>query len=162
MPSSGTHTGNVNIIRHFAVPYPDPDGQHAHAHAHDHDHDHSGGSENDMERGEREVEVWFTLSAVDYVFELRVPRLQIVASSSLRGGEKDREREMSGEDKYKDKDKDRDGGGEILKKELRREIERWWEGVADHMNKLVCSSSFGGVNEIKRLFCFWVLLGENS
>lgn len=84
-----------------------------------------------MQDGEREVS--FTLSPVDHVFELRVPRLQITAflASSSREKEKCPLNAAGVEEKEKYNDRDAD------KKELRREIKRWWEGIADHVDALV-------------------------
>jgi 1-phosphatidylinositol-3-phosphate 5-kinase len=83
-------------------------------------------------------EVSFTLSAVDYIFELRVPRLQMTASLGISQREREKcsvpSEVIPGEHKDGDKDTgDRDGE----KKELRREIQMWWERVADHMDTLV-------------------------
>ncbi|KAG6816538.1 hypothetical protein H0H87_005315 [Tephrocybe sp. NHM501043] len=74
--------------------------------------------------------VSFTCSRVDDIFQLRVPRLQISRSertihdsaSSLIRSESVETAEESEEEQEK--------------RELRREIRRWWEGVADHMDKL--------------------------
>lgn len=70
------------------------------------------------------------LSAVEDIFELRVPKLQIVRTGgSLDGGsEKPTESHSKpGED----------GKADDEKKALRREIKEWWQGVAEHMDKLV-------------------------
>ncbi|KAF9456920.1 hypothetical protein BDZ94DRAFT_1326638 [Collybia nuda] len=69
--------------------------------------------------------VSFSLSTVEYIFELRVPRLQITRGN----GDKSSKESVASEPKNTpDIDED--------KKELRREIKRWWEGVTDHLDKL--------------------------
>jgi 1-phosphatidylinositol-3-phosphate 5-kinase len=76
---------------------------------------------------------------VDYVFELRVPRLQMTVPASV-GVSKVRERERGRErerEKEKEREQEKDGDGDVEKRELRREIKKWWEGVADHMDTLV-------------------------
>ena len=102
----------MNIVRHFSVvASPSP-------------------SALQGEDGDKDREVSFTLSAVDYIFELRVPRLQMTSQREREKCSLSLEAVPGGEDKDKG---DRDGE----KKELRREIKRWWEGVADHMDTLV-------------------------
>lgn len=112
----------LNIIRHFSV-------QHA--------------------------TVSFSLSIVDDIFELRVPRLQINGGSELERERGERmEKIASSADHHPNgttKGKEggmNTGGGDIDvdaaeedKKVLRREIKRWWEGITDHMDKLVSSCS---------------------
>ena len=73
------------------------------------------------------VDVSFTLSKIEDIFELKAPRLQIVRDTekssipqTLLG-----KKEKSEEDEARPK------------KELRREIKKWWEGVADHIDKIV-------------------------
>lgn len=49
-------------------------------------------------------------------------------------------------DKLMDKDKDEQSTvvqrvsleGDVEKRELRREINGWWQGVAEHLDRLVC------------------------
>lgn len=77
--------------------------------------------------------VSFTISPVEDIFELRIPRLQIT-------------RGTNGADKLTDKDKVGDltlmqrvsHEGDVEKRELRKEINGWWQGVAEHLDKLVC------------------------
>ena len=73
------------------------------------------------------VDISFALSKIEDIFELKVPRLQIVRDTektsipqTLLGG-----KEKSVDDEVRPK------------KELRREIKKWWEGVADHVDKIV-------------------------
>ncbi|KAF7355623.1 hypothetical protein MSAN_01479600 [Mycena sanguinolenta] len=82
----------------------------------------------------------FTLSAMDDVFEIRVPRLQItrkggdksarssIASASTSNSIKDDASTTSTASTAQLVDEE--------KRALRREIKAWWEGVADHMDKL--------------------------
>lgn len=72
------------------------------------------------------------LSAIDDVFELRVPKLQILRTN---GSSNNSERPNSAS---KDIPLD-DTSGDEEKKALRREIKSWWQGVADHIDKLVSS-----------------------
>ena len=72
------------------------------------------------------VDVTFALSTIEDIFELKVPRLQIVRDTdkasvpqTLLGNKEGSEGEAK------------------PKKELRREIKKWWEGVADHIDKIV-------------------------
>lgn len=84
----------------------------------------------------------FSVSRVENIFELKVPRLQINGGIEL---EKERElqREIEREEKEREKEKERRVSGSTdvdvdeRKKALRREIKRWWEGIADHIDKLV-------------------------
>jgi 1-phosphatidylinositol-3-phosphate 5-kinase len=70
-------------------------------------------------------DISFTLSKIQAIFELRVPRLQIT-----RGLEKF----SPVTNPSKKEDVDMDGAH---KKALRREIRRWWEGISDHIDKIV-------------------------
>jgi 1-phosphatidylinositol-3-phosphate 5-kinase len=73
--------------------------------------------------------VSFSLSTIEYVFELRVPRLQLT-----RGyGDKSSKESIASERDIAEVDEE--------KKELRRQIKRWWEGVTDHLDKLVSQHS---------------------
>ena len=72
------------------------------------------------------VDVSFALSKIEDIFELKVPRLQIVRES-----EKASVPYAFLANKEKTEEEDRP------KKELRREIKKWWEGVADHIDKIV-------------------------
>ena len=76
------------------------------------------------------VDVSFALSTIKDIFELKVPRLQIVRDTerasiplTLLGNKEGSEDEAR------------------PKKELRREIKKWWEGVADHIDKIVSFST---------------------
>lgn len=78
----------------------------------------------------------FTLSAIDDdIFELRVPRLQITRKSGDKGGAR-----ASVASSTSTEDGSVKSGNTPVdeeKRTLRREIKAWWEGVADHMDKLV-------------------------
>ncbi|KII84857.1 hypothetical protein PLICRDRAFT_167256 [Plicaturopsis crispa FD-325 SS-3] len=73
-----------------------------------------------------------TLSTIEDVFELRVPRLQI-----LRNGDKDREKDRLIEKPPEIKDET--STAEDEKRVLRREVMQWWQGVYDHIDKLEMS-----------------------
>ncbi|RDB21822.1 hypothetical protein Hypma_010794 [Hypsizygus marmoreus] len=77
--------------------------------------------------------VTFTCSAIEDIFELRVPRLQITRGTG--GGRCSRDSSTY------------DVDGEEEKRVLRREIKRWWEGVADHMDKLEMALARAGDGE---------------
>lgn len=72
-------------------------------------------------------QISLALSPIEDVFELRVPRLQITRGTDkssptpTRSGSEAEPPEVVGE----------------KKKILRKEIKRWWEGVSDHIDKLV-------------------------
>ena len=70
-------------------------------------------------------DVSFALSKIQAIFELRVPRLQIT-----RGLEKF----SPVTNTSKKEDANMDGAH---KKALRREIRKWWEGISDHIDKIV-------------------------
>ena len=73
------------------------------------------------------VDVSFALSTIEDIFELKVPRLQIVRDATEKANVPHAplgKKEVS-EDEARPK------------KELRREIKKWWEGVADHIDKIV-------------------------
>ena len=72
------------------------------------------------------LDISFTLTTIEDIFELKVPRLQIT-----RGTEKANVPVCLSEPQERTEDEDRP------KKELRREIKKWWEGVADHIDKIV-------------------------
>lgn len=61
------------------------------------------------------------------IFEIRVPRLQIVRGAGDR----------SARNSLTKDDRDIEHSSEEEKKLLRREIKTWWEAVADHMDRLV-------------------------
>jgi 1-phosphatidylinositol-3-phosphate 5-kinase len=72
-------------------------------------------------------DVSFTLSSIDDIFEVKVPRLQLT-----RGAEK-------ASAPHSDFGHKQEGTEDETsqKKDLRREIKKWWEGVADHIDKIV-------------------------
>ena len=72
--------------------------------------------------------VVFSTAPVEDVFELRVPRIQIRTDPEEHAKVAT---EATEDSKYVDDDVE----GE--KKALRREIKQWWEGVSDHVDKLV-------------------------
>ncbi|KAG5643166.1 hypothetical protein DXG03_001496 [Asterophora parasitica] len=75
--------------------------------------------------------VTFASSRVEDIFELRVPRLQITHSERCTGRDSSSSTgQGSGVESVDDTEEEKE------KRELRREIRRWWEGVADHMDKL--------------------------
>lgn len=74
--------------------------------------------------------VSFSSSIIEDIFELRVPRLQITRGS----GDKNIRESLGSTGMQIDNDNTED------KKELRREIKRWWEGIADHLDKLVSNT----------------------
>ncbi|KAJ6535129.1 hypothetical protein B0H19DRAFT_1271776 [Mycena capillaripes] len=83
--------------------------------------------------------VSFALSPIDDVFELRVPRLQI----TRKIGDKDKgsgASSASARSSIASGVSGASGGGpapvDEEKRALRREIKAWWEGVADHLDKL--------------------------
>jgi 1-phosphatidylinositol-3-phosphate 5-kinase len=91
--------------------------------------------------------VTFSLSTIDDVFELRVPRLQIVRGAGERAEhEPEPEPEPEhGRKHEKEKEKEK---VESAKEDLRREMQDWWRGMEGQMDDLV---SF--------LVLFFVLVG---
>jgi 1-phosphatidylinositol-3-phosphate 5-kinase len=79
------------------------------------------------------LDISFALSTIEDIFELKIPRLQITRGI---------ERSSASFSAHK-KDKMEDEASP--KKELRKEIKRWWEGVADHIDKIVSFHSCSGV-----------------
>jgi len=73
-------------------------------------------------------EISIAISATGDVFELKMPRLQLARSV---------ERASPPLSSYETKDSDINVD---QKKILRKEIRKWWEGVSDHIDKLVRSS----------------------
>lgn len=69
------------------------------------------------------VDISFALSTIEDIFELKVPRLQMVRDTGIP-------QTLLG-------NKEGSEDGARPKKELRREIKKWWEGVADHIDKIV-------------------------
>lgn len=74
--------------------------------------------------------VSFSLSSIEDIFELRVPRLQV-----HKGLEKV---QRPGTDSSQATSES--GAVEDEKRILRKEIREWWEGVADHIDSLVSLS----------------------
>ena len=74
--------------------------------------------------------VSFTVSTIDDVFELCVPRLQITPGAAVKSSKDNDGAAIPDEKEY-------DGGEE--KRVLRREIKSWWQCVADHLDELVSS-----------------------
>ncbi|KAL0059544.1 hypothetical protein AAF712_013689 [Marasmius tenuissimus] len=75
--------------------------------------------------------VSFSIDVIDEVFELRVPRVQIVRGLSVLGSGGGKEEEVvegGGVEKEEEEEEE--------KKKLRREIKVWWEGVGDHVDML--------------------------
>ncbi|KAF9527482.1 hypothetical protein CPB83DRAFT_856253 [Crepidotus variabilis] len=72
------------------------------------------------------ADVTFSLSTIEDIFELRVPRLQII-----RGADKQSPPPTSA-------GRPSESTPEILdqKKVLRKEIKKWWESVSDHIDKI--------------------------
>jgi hypothetical protein len=131
LPVNANDNVRMNVVRHFSIPMKQET-----EHGSEHEH---------------EKEVSFTLSAVDYVFELRVPRLQMTAAARTSkgpgAGEREKEKKekllkTGGGDTVNVKNEVKEKGGDEERKQLRREIKRWWEGVADHMDSLVCTIPF--------------------
>jgi 1-phosphatidylinositol-3-phosphate 5-kinase len=71
--------------------------------------------------GDRHVS--FSLSRVEDIFELQVPRLQIVRSGMPSNAPKS--------------DLGQPSGGDEEKRVLRNEIKAWWQAVAEHIDKIV-------------------------
>ncbi|EPQ53029.1 hypothetical protein GLOTRDRAFT_139979 [Gloeophyllum trabeum ATCC 11539] len=67
--------------------------------------------------------VSFSLSLIEEIYEVRLPRLQIIKGH----GEKDDRRSI---------EPTRQGSLDEEKKTLRKEIKGWWQDVSDHMDKL--------------------------
>ncbi|KAK7007378.1 hypothetical protein R3P38DRAFT_3325358 [Favolaschia claudopus] len=91
--------------------------------------------------------VSFRLSTIDDVFELRVPRLQITRKSGDKGTNSARTSVATSASATSKDDTasvstaassatQAQAPVEEDKRALRREIKAWWEGVADHMDKL--------------------------
>lgn len=68
--------------------------------------------------------VSFTLSSVDDIFDLRMPRLQFTKSGWL--------------EKTPPATASITAMDELDKRELRQEIKHWWQAVGDHLDKVVC------------------------
>ncbi|TFY60913.1 hypothetical protein EVJ58_g4840 [Rhodofomes roseus] len=73
--------------------------------------------------------VTFSLTTVEDIFELKVPRLQIIRRrQSEKGADKDTASAPASPSKVTSSDDDRHI--------LRKEIMRWWQGLAEHIDKL--------------------------
>lgn len=72
--------------------------------------------------------VTFALSVVDDIFDLRVPRLQIVRSPLP---------EKAPARVAKTFSEDEERAAEDVRRVLRREIKKWWHAVAEHLDELV-------------------------
>jgi 1-phosphatidylinositol-3-phosphate 5-kinase len=68
--------------------------------------------------------VSFTLSSVDDIFDLRMPRLQFAKSGWVEKSPPATASIIAMD--------------ELDKRELRQEIKHWWQAVADHLDKVVC------------------------
>ena len=74
--------------------------------------------------------VTFSLSTVEDIFELKVPRLQIIRRRQLeKGSEKDSSSAPTSPIKVTSSDDDR--------RILRKEIMRWWQGLSERIDQLV-------------------------
>ena len=87
--------------------------------------------------------VSFSCSALENVFEIRVPRLQIVRGN---GGRLSRDPVATQTENTEPEEE---------RRVLRREIKRWWEAIADHMDKLV---SMEGPTKV--CFCLTTFLSQ--
>lgn len=74
--------------------------------------------------------VSMSLSTIEDIFELRVPRLQVQRVGEKVSRATTETSEVSVEEE----------AIEDEKRALRREIRQWWQGVADHIDYLVGSS----------------------
>ncbi|KAA1470932.1 hypothetical protein DENSPDRAFT_798498 [Dentipellis sp. KUC8613] len=74
-----------------------------------------------------------SLSLIQDVFELRVPRLQFCRGGSEKAGEKEKERGVSPTQLAVER---KSVEGEEEKRALRKEIKDWWQGIAEHLDKL--------------------------
>ncbi|KAI3612695.1 1-phosphatidylinositol-3-phosphate 5-kinase [Moniliophthora roreri] len=83
----------------------------------------------------RKHTVSFSIGKIEDVFELRVPRVQIVRGMSVLGGQTGHSLDPTirtmGDDKFEMEQQEA-----AEKKKLRKEIKTWWEGVADHIDSL--------------------------
>ncbi|KAF7986678.1 hypothetical protein HWV62_20180 [Athelia sp. TMB] len=72
--------------------------------------------------------VSFELSSIEDIFELRIPRLQLLRMSGSEKASKSSLTTAESQDILE--------ALEMEKKTLRREIKSWWQGVSDHMDKM--------------------------
>ncbi|KAJ3508125.1 hypothetical protein NLJ89_g5924 [Agrocybe chaxingu] len=91
------------------------------------------------------TDITFALSTIEDIFEIRAPRLQIT-----RGVEKPTPPQSSAGRKQEDSESEEEPN---QKKILRKEIKKWWEGVADHIDKieLVLNNDIPGQKSLPRL-----------
>ncbi|KAF8063215.1 hypothetical protein FPV67DRAFT_1505586 [Lyophyllum atratum] len=79
--------------------------------------------------GTRKRTITFACAPVEDVFELRVPALQITRGEGVpRDSSSSQTSNSGGSIEQREEEQE--------KRELRREIRRWWEGVADYLDKL--------------------------
>jgi 1-phosphatidylinositol-3-phosphate 5-kinase len=76
------------------------------------------------------------LSFVDDIFDLRVPKLQIYQSNGSHNGSNVPSESSAASDSTGITDTSADEE----KKALKREIKSWWQGVAEHIDRLVSHS----------------------
>lgn len=73
------------------------------------------------------IDITMSLSTIEDVFEIRVPRLQIIRGiervTPPAAGAKTEERSLDSESTHK--------------RLLRKEIRNWWQGVSEHIDKIV-------------------------
>ncbi|CAA7264497.1 unnamed protein product [Cyclocybe aegerita] len=91
------------------------------------------------------TDITLALSTIEDIFEIRAPRLQIT-----RGVEKPSPPQSSAGRKQEDSESEEEPN---QKKILRKEIRKWWEGVADHIDKieLVLNNDTPGQKSLPRL-----------
>ncbi|KAJ7748858.1 hypothetical protein B0H14DRAFT_2983246, partial [Mycena olivaceomarginata] len=125
-----------------------------------------GGKGNGKEKGKRQTyRIDYSLSRMDDVYELRVPRLQIVggagtgtgARTSLANSVSVSAAEFGGDvasmsTSASGSAKEGKEGPAVdeEKRALRREIKAWWEGVADHLDGLVDNANTHTGNHHRR------------
>ncbi|KAH9920629.1 uncharacterized protein B0H18DRAFT_1023703 [Fomitopsis serialis] len=86
--------------------------------------------------------VTFSLSVVEDIFELKVPRLQIVRRRQVeKGSDKETASAPASPVKVNSSDDDR--------RMLRKEIMRWWQGLSEHIDKL--EENFVGEGDTTRV-----------
>ena len=93
--------------------------------------------------------VSFRLSAIEDIFHLRGPRLQIVKDKEV-----EKEGEVVAPRSYSTADEaDVEKQSDAEKRLLRREIKSWWESVADHMDMLVSLFTCGFICLLNDISC---------
>ena len=88
----------------------------------------------------RRVEIVFTLEKIEDIFEIRVPRIQIMRLGATQPGGASALITASAE-KGKGKEDVEHADSDVEKKALKREITAWFQNVAEYMDRLVCLSS---------------------